>query len=799
MDENRENKINKDKSTLSENAFAKLEYNKIVGRLADNASFSFGRELAANIKPASDMDTIVSGLAETTEARELMRLYPTFSLGGIRDIRPALRHVEIGGVLEVAALVDIGDSCRAMRLTKAFFNDMKGLPILSSCGKSLSIFKTIETALEKSIAPDMSINDDASEKLYQVRRRLKSSNERIKERLDGMIKSPSKQKYLQEPIVTIRNNRYVIPVKQEYRAYVEGIVHDTSASGASLFIEPMAVVELNNDLQRLSKEEDEEIAAIMRALTMLVTGFREPLAESLAAMARLDFIIAKGKLSYDMDADAPKLNESGHIHLIGARHPLIPSAKVVPIDVTMAKSISAIIVTGPNTGGKTVTLKTVGLLTLMAFSGLHIPAEHGSELSLFDNIFVDIGDEQSIEQSLSTFSSHMVNIVGILKNAGSGSLVLLDEVGAGTDPAEGAALAMAILHFLKNSGAKTIATTHYSELKAFAYNNPGYINASMEFDLASLSPTYKLLIGMPGKSNAFEIASRLGIEKRVIEEATRLLTTEDAQVADLLANLEMTRREIALEREQSAQALAGIRASEQRLLAEEQRLKMAEVDIIREAHEKSRKIVAETAEKSETLYKELQERMDKEKLAQKAYQESKQKLKSWQEQLAEEQPEIVYAGTAPETLKMGDAVFVPKFNQKGTVLNPPNKNKEVYVQVGILKMYVALGDLRLTDGEKAAPANKTRGNIPHSKVLAIKTEIDLRGCDTQEALEQLDKYIDDAFVSGLKMLRIIHGKGTGVLRKNITEYLKNHRLVKNFRVGDYHEGGIGVTITELDI
>ncbi|MCL2677706.1 MAG: endonuclease MutS2 [Clostridiales bacterium] len=786
---------------MREKTLIKLEYDKMRERLAERASFACSKELALALQPAGSAAEAAALLEESVEAREILRFYPTFSLGGLRDLRPALRHIEVGGILDVPSLLDVADVCRAARQSKTFFSEIKGsYPTVTALGKSLGLFKTIESAVEKTVAGDGGINDEASEKLFQLRRRQRSAAERVKERLEGIVKSPNTQRFLQEPIVTMRAGRHVVPVKVEYRAQVPGIMHDTSASGATLFIEPMAVIELNNELQRLAREEEEEIAAILRALTLLMTGFADDLAATLSRLARLDFIFAKARLSYDYNGAAPKINERGHIRLNAARHPLIDPAKVVPVEIRLEKDVYAMVVTGPNTGGKTVTLKTIGLLTLMALSGLEIPAEAGSEISFFAGVFADIGDEQSIEQSLSTFSSHMVSIVEILQNVRGDSLVLLDELGAGTDPAEGAALAMALLDTLKRRGAKTVATTHYSELKAFAYNNPGFLNASMEFDLETLSPTFRLLMGVPGKSNAFEISRRLGLPETVIGEAARFLTAEDAQIADLLANLEEARRQAVREKEEARAALARAEEKEKELQREQDSFKIKEAEIVRGAHERSREIVAETMKKSEALYREMQGKMQEERERERAWQESKRKLKTWQEQLEEEQPEIPFAGQAPASVMAGQTVFVPRFNQKCVVLSPPNSGGEVAVRAGVLKMMLPLSDLRLAEEEKTEETKKRNsGAMQREKAMSIKSEADLRGLDSLEALEALDKYLDDAFVAGLKQVRIIHGKGTGALRAAVATYLKGNRLVKSFKAGEYHDGGIGVTIAELNL
>jgi DNA mismatch repair protein MutS2 len=785
---------------MQERTLTKLEYNKIITRLAEFTSFGGGRELAEGLLPSPSMADAVARLAETTEAKDILRLYPLFSLGAVRDIKSSLHQVEIGGVLDTEALLRIADMCRACRLTKTFFSDIKGsYPITSSLGKSLSILKTIETAVEKAIAQDGSINDNASPGLAQIRKKSRVAAQRIKERLDSLIKNPATQKFLQEPIVTIRDNRYVVPVKQEYRAQVPGIVHDMSASGASIFVEPMAVMELNNDLQKLVREEEEEIAAILRGLTLVVGSFADDLTANLAKMAQLDFIFAKARLSNEMDGTAPKINDQGFIRMLKARHPLIDAAQVVPIDVRLERNINAMVITGPNTGGKTVTLKTVGLLTLMALAGLHIPTEDGSDISFFGQIFADIGDEQSIEQNLSTFSSHMVNIINILAAADTHSLVLLDELGAGTDPTEGAALAMAILEHLKKLGAKIVATTHYSELKAFAYNNPGFINASVEFDIATLSPTYRLTMGIPGKSNAFEISRRLGIEEEIIMAATEFVSAEDVQVAHLLANLEDLRAQVAEEKAETQKQAAKIREQEGLVQAKGHHAEAEATEIIRKANMESQKIIAETIAKSETIYKEMMTRMDDEKTAQKAFTESKRKLKTWQEQLAEDLPEPVFEGEAPKKVDIGDYVYLPKLNQHGVVLTLPDSGNEVAVQVGVLKIMIPLADLRLAEEKPQIKSHIKSGQTGIEKSLHTRPEINLHGMDAVSAIQMLEKYLDDAFIANIKTVRVIHGRGMGILRAAVSEYLTKHRLVKGFRAGDYNEGGIGVTVVELDL
>jgi DNA mismatch repair protein MutS2 len=782
----------------------KLEYDKIVGKVAAYCRFPVSREQAEALQPSKEAALAAQLLAETEEARQILRLHPTFSLGGLWDIRPSLRHLEIGGVLEPEALVNLASLCRSARIAKAFFSELKGsYPTMQPLGKSLTIIKTIESAVEKAISPDLGINDSASERLAGIRRKNRDKAERIKERLDSLIKNPNTAKYLQDPIVTIRENRYVVPVRQEFRGQISGVAHDISSSGATLFIEPLAVLELNNELAVLRREEEEEIAAVLRALSLVAASFLAELKANLAILARLDFIFAKGQYSYELDAIAPRLDVGGNFRLLRARHPLIPANQVVPIEVRLERNISAMIITGPNTGGKTVTLKTIGLLTCMALSGLHISAESGSEVGCYDAVWADIGDEQSIEQSLSTFSSHMSNIVTILGAANQRSLVLLDELGAGTDPTEGAALAMAILDHLKNAGSRTVATTHYSELKAFAYNTPGFINASMEFDIATLSPTYHLIMGAPGKSNAFEISRRLGLPEPIIAAAEAGLSSDDLAVSAMLANLEDTRRELAAQQEQVEKAAIFARSREDYLRRETQKLEAERSEIIRLANLEAQKIIEEVRSESKALLAEQQQAVAEEKFSQKSWQEAQKKLKGWQEQLAEEIPEPVFAGKPPRTVQAGDYVHLPKLNQYGYVVAPPDAEGDVFVQVGVIKLKSKLAELRLAESEQPKKASRSKssgiGGIAMRKAASVEPSLDLHGLDTMEALPILDKYIDDVFIAGLRTVEINHGRGTGALRSFVQNYLRGHRLVKSFHSAASNEGGQGVTVVELDI
>jgi len=779
--------------------FYKLEFNKIVERLAAKTSFAISRELAKELVPFASIEEASRAITETNEAVDILRLYPTFSVGGVRDVREALKRAELGGVLDISELVNIADTCRASRQCKAFFSQIKGhYPIMIGLSKSLGIFKTLETAMNKAITPENTLADESSERLYQIRKKMRHNQDKIKERLENFIHNVTTAKYLQDPIVTIRDGRYVVPVKQEYRAQVPGVVHDMSSSGATVFIEPMGVMEANNEILKLKVEEQDEINAILRALTMVVVSFLPDIQASLAGLAELDFIVAKGRLSGDMDATPAKLNNKGNILLKRARHPLINADVVVPVNVVLGSNLSTMVITGPNTGGKTVTLKTIGLLTMMALSGLYIPADDGSEVAFYTDIFADIGDEQSIEQSLSTFSSHMTNIVHILTLAGLKSLVLMDELGAGTDPQEGAALAMAILEYLAKMKAKVVATTHYSELKSFAYNQPGFINASVEFDVETLQPTYRLLMGIPGKSNAFEIARKLGLREAIVQKAAGMLSADDTQVADLIAGLEKDRQMIKEELQDAQELRAKLQEDKKKLEIKEVNLKNQEAEIITKAHEESLNIIEKTKKASEELYQQLKEEVGQISINSRLVQGVRESLKNIEADLQEKIPERQYVGEAPKTVELGQHMEVPKLNLRGYVLSLPNASDDLLIQAGIMKITVKLGDLRIIEAEEEKKSKVETSRLKTEKASSVVTELDLRGYMVDEAIPVLDKYLDDVFMTNLKQVRIIHGKGTGALRTGLQQYLKQHRLVKSIRMGDFHEGSLGVTVVELD-
>jgi len=789
-------------ANMDKKVLQKLEYPEIIRMLVNKCSTNYGKELAQEVKPITDLYEINHRLDETTEAKELLRLFPNFSLGGVHDIRPYIRRAKMNGVIEAAEFLQIYDTIKAAAQIIDFFKELElPLPILRTIVNGMHQFPVMEQKIRKTITQDGEVADQASPELSRIRRHLRSLQGKSREKLESMIRNPEITKYLQDPIISIRGDRFVLPVRQEYRSQVPGIIHDQSGSGATLFIEPMQVVEINNELQHYEIMERAEVTRILRELTGYVEKSAEFLSETALSLAELDLALAKGKLSANLDCGRPKVNEEGIIHLNQARHPLIPG-KVVPITVYLGDAFDAMIVTGPNTGGKTVVLKTVGLLTLMAQSGLHIPAETGSEMTVFNSVFADIGDEQSIAQSLSTFSAHMTNIIEICRQADSRSLVLLDELGAGTDPAEGSALAMAIIDQLLKQGAKLIVTTHYSELKSFAAGQERVENASVEFDVDTLQPIYRLLMGIPGRSNAFEISLRLGLPENIVEQAKSFISQEKARTARFLADLETNqllsekeRQEAEELRRQASQVLEWAKKKE-----EEAKDKANK--IIAKAQEEALTIVMKARKESEAVLKEIREQqrlgllqtgMQKVQKAREALKDAEEEL---QERIEKNQP---VSEVKPEDISIGDQVFIRRLNQKAVVIEKPNSQGEVAVQAGIIKLSVKLTDIELLNEKKdAEEGTKTGvGTIVKEKAKTMNPELDLRGLLVDEAIEAAEKYIDDAYLAGLSQISIIHGKGTGALRKAITELVKDHPFVKSYRLGAYHEGGHGVTIVEI--
>lgn len=783
-----------------------LEYDKIVKMLVEKAESQLGKNMAKNIKASSDIEEVEYMQRETQEALKLFIDKGTPPLYGIYDISHELKMAEIGGVLSPGSLLKISDSLRVSRNLKRYIKEVReqgklDCPIVQGLIEDLRTFKTIEEEINNAIVGEDEISDNASGALRSIRRQIMNKNDSIKDKLNSITNSNKYKKYLQDSIVTVRDGRYVVPIKQEYKSYFPGIVHDQSSSGATLFVEPMAVVELNNELRELEIKEKEEIEKILRKLSNLVAEEASSIKNNQKILQRLDFIFAKGKLALEMNGTKPNLNNKGYINIKQGRHPLLKVDKVVPIDIYIGKDFNTLVITGPNTGGKTVTLKTVGLLTLMGQSGLHIPADFDSEIGVFDQIFADIGDEQSIEQSLSTFSSHMTNIVNILEKVDENSLVLFDELGAGTDPTEGAALAMSILEHLLKKNIRTIATTHYSQLKIYALTTEGVRNASVEFDVDTLSPTYRLLIGVPGKSNAFEISKRLGLQDYIINYAKTLVSKESVEFEDVLQAIDRDRKIIEENRFEAEKLKYEVEKLKEELSREKEKTKETKEKIILKAKEEARNILRAAKEESDNIIEELRQiSQDIEKERSKKIYQSQEKLRL---KLNEVENSIsddilnVKSNEPPKNLKIGDTVEVLSLNQKGTVLELPDEDGNVVVQVGIMKVNVHISTLKRAESDELDKGKVSTKNIIRTKSANVKKEIDLRGKTLDEALLDLDKYIDDVYLAGIKEAYIIHGKGTGVLRSGINSYLKGHKHIKSSRMGKYNEGGDGVTVIEL--
>jgi DNA mismatch repair protein MutS2 len=786
--------------TMNNKVLERMEYPKIIDLLVRQCATQLGKELAEALQPSSEIEEINLWQEETSEAKEINRLYPGFSLGGVRDIRQPLKKSQAGGIIEPGEFLNIFDTLQAAKRIKKFFSeDGKKFARLALYAEGLALIPSLEQQIKKTITPEGDVSEDASPELSRIKKQFRNLQGKARDKLETMIRSAELQKYLQDPLITIRNDRYVIPVKQEYRQQVQGLVHDQSASGATLFIEPLAVVELTNEAQRYEALARAEVLRILRQLTGAVAAYYEELSCTLENLGQLDFVHAKAKLSSEYDGGRPLMNDRGFIHIFQGRHPLI-QGKVVPVTIYLGKEFDILVITGPNTGGKTVTLKTVGLFTLMAQAGLHVPAETGTELAVFSQVFSDIGDEQSIEQSLSTFSSHMTNIISILDNLDDRTLVLLDELGAGTDPAEGSALAMAILEYLLQQGARVIATTHYSELKTFAFNNDRVENASVEFDVETLRPTYRLLIGVPGKSNAFEISLRLGLRPDLVEKARSFRSQEGARVADLIANLETNQILSEKERQEAAKLKDTARQMLLQVERKERELKERAQYIIQKAQQDALDIVTKARQESEAALKEVKERLKN------APQETRQELQDLRAKLREQEAEfedLVYPEEEGEAipaqeLHPGDLVLLKRLNQKAQVLERPGKD-EVLVQAGIMKLTVKLKDIRpLSEGKVQVRGERTgAGALAAGKAREMKQELDLRGLTVDEAILETEKFLDDAYLASLPQAYIIHGKGTGALRKAINDLLKNHPLVATARTGGYYEGGHGVTVVEI--
>ena len=792
---------------MNEKALRTLEFYKITKQLADFAVSPMGKELAMELKPSAAMEEIIEWQQETTEAVSMCLRKGNISLGGFREIRPQLKRASMGGVLSMGELLGIGEFLYVCRKAKNYAkneNKAEYYERLDELFDTITLNTKLENEISRCILSEYEMADDASSQLRAVRREIKISNDKIKEQLNTIIFSPAYKNMLQDAVVTIRNDRYCVPVKSEYRSSFPGMIHDQSNTGSTLFMEPMSVVQLNNKIKELQAQEKREIEKVLEELSALVTEDCYLLEENLEVLTKLDFIFAKANLSLAMNATQPLFNQKGYVNIEKARHPLLNPKEVVPIHIYLGKEFTTLLITGPNTGGKTVALKTLGLLTLMGQAGLHIPAFEHSQLAVFDQVFADIGDEQSIEQSLSTFSSHMSHIVRILEEVTPSSLVLFDELGAGTDPTEGAALAMAIIDTLHQRKIRTAVTTHYSELKVYAISTQGVENASCEFNVETLRPTYKLLIGIPGKSNAFAISKRLGLRDDIIEAARAMLSRDEARLEDVITDLEISKRSVVFEQERAEQYRKEAESLKQEVELQKNKTREQREKILEKAREEARMIYQKAKEDADRIIKEMNKDA-KMKASTQKLNENRAKLK---EKLSDMQAEFLHSPKKknihkpPENLQPGDAVYVISFDQNGTALTAPDKNKEVMVQMGSMKVKIPLAELMLDDTPKKQEQKRNASNNFSSKARAgksqyISAEIDCRGQMVEEALGNIDKYLDDAYLSGLKQVMIIHGKGTGALRNAVQIYLKTNSHVKSYRPGVYGEGEMGVTVVEL--
>ena len=789
---------------MNEKSLRTLEYPKIIGQLENYATSPLGRKLCHELLPSADLSAIRQAQTETTDAVTRVRQKGTLSFSGLKNIGDSLKRLEVGSSLSITELLSVSSLLTIAARAKAYGrHEDPGLSedSLEESFRLLEPLTPLNNEIKRCILSEDEISDDASPGLHKVRRSMKAIGGRIHTQLNAILNSS--RSYLQDAVITMRDGRYCLPVKSEYKNQVSGMVHDQSATGSTLFIEPMAIIQLNNELRELELQEKKEIEAVLASLSNETAPFIEELRLNQELLARLDFIFAKAALSRHYKCSEPHFNNRGYIHIKDARHPLLDPARVVPINIHLGKDFDLLIVTGPNTGGKTVSLKTVGLFTLMGQAGLHIPAFDGSELAVFEEVFADIGDEQSIEQSLSTFSAHMTNIVSILEKADQNSLCLFDELGAGTDPTEGAALAISILTFLHNMKCRTMATTHYSELKVFALTTPGVENACCEFSVENLQPTYRLLIGIPGKSNAFAISKKLGLPDFLIEDAKSHLEANDETFEDLIAHLEESRvtiekeqREIQTYKEEVAQLKA-------RLAQKEERLDERKDKMLRQAKEEAQQILREAKETADQTIKNINRLaaasgVNKELEAERT--RLREKMNKVDESLA-----VKAKGPkktlSPKALRLGDTVKVLSLNLTGTVSTLPNQKGDLFVQMGILRSQVNIKDLELletaTISGPGVPQKKEKtgsGKIKMSKSFSVATELNLIGMTTDEAIPTLDKYLDDAYLAHLPAVRIVHGRGTGALRKAVHARLKKLKYVKEFRLGEFGEGDTGVTI-----
>lgn len=794
-------------ATMNQKSLKILEYHKIIQQLAEYAASEPGKALCRELQPASDLAAISHAQAQTTDAAARVRMKGGISFAGVQDIGGSIKRLEVGGTLGIPELLAAGSLLSAAARAKSYgrHEESEESPddSLDQMFRDLEPLSGINQEIRRCIISEEEIADDASPGLHKVRRSMKSINDRVHTQLNRLLNSS--RALLQDPVITMRDGRYCLPVRAEYKNQISGMVHDQSSTGATLFIEPISVVQLNNEMRQLEIQEQKEIEHVLENLSASLAPHTESLKADLKILAFLDFVFAKAALSRRYKGSEPLFNEEGRIHIKDARHPLLDQRTVVPITVWLGTDYDLLIVTGPNTGGKTVSLKTVGLLTLMGQSGLHIPALDGSELAVFDEVFADIGDEQSIEQSLSTFSAHMTNIVGILEKADEHSLCLFDELCSGTDPTEGAALAISILNFLHNMRCRVMATTHYSELKLYALNTPGVKNASCEFNVQTLQPTYRLLIGLPGKSNAFAISRKLGLPGCIIEDAKGRLESKDEAFEDIISHLEDSRLTIEQEQREIQSYKAEISLLKSRLEQKEERFEERRERLLRSANEEAQRILREAKETADRTIKNINKLAAGSGIDARALEAERarlrESLKKADQSLAIKQDDKPRKAVNPRDLKLGTAVRVLSMNLKGTVNSIPDAKGNLFVQMGILRSQVNINDLEIIpENSISGPGleNRRKGsgssNIKMSKSASISPEINLIGMTVNEAVPLLDKYLDDAYIAHLGQVRIVHGKGTGALRNGIHRHLKKAKNISEFHLAEYGEGDAGVTI-----
>lgn len=793
---------------MNEKVLHTLEYNKILDQLTEYAFSADAKSRCQKLRPITDRAQIEQLQQQTSDALSRLFKYGSLSFSGVTDIRDSLKRLEIGGTLSAIELLRVCSLLESAKRAKAFArsqeDNVQPDDSLTGLFAGIEPLTPLCDEIRRCILSEDEIADDASSTLHSIRRSMRGMNDKIRAQINSMINNTTTRSYLQDTVITMRDGRYCLPVKAEAKSLVPGMIHDQSSTGSTLFIEPMAVVNLNNEYKELQLREQEEIEVILAGLSNLTASYATQLLADYELLTELDFIFARAAFAQTYNGVAPLFNDDGRIHIRKGRHPLLDPKKVVPIDVRLGEDFRLLIVTGPNTGGKTVSLKTVGLLTLMGQSGLHIPASERSELGIFDEVFADIGDEQSIEQSLSTFSSHMVNIIRILEQVNDRSLVLFDELCAGTDPTEGAALAISILSKLHLYGARIMATTHYSELKVYALSTPGVENACCEFDVATLSPTYRLLIGIPGKSNAFAISEKLGLPSDLITDAKGRISKSEGDFEDLIADLEKSRSTIEREQLEINQYKAEIESLKEKLEQKQERLDSSRDKILREANEQAYNILKEAKDVADETIRNFNKygkagapvsEMEKERT------KLRGKMDKAAQKMSEQKKASVPNHNVPKKLRIGDSVKVISMNLKGTVHSLPNAKGDLYVQMGILRSLVNINDLILLE-EDAAPGTKkfqktSAGKIKMSKSASVSTEINLIGKTTDEAIPLLDKYLDDAYLAHLPSVRIVHGKGTGALRNAVQAHLKRLKYVKSFHLGEFGEGDAGVTIAEF--